>query len=127
MSTEKENWGFLKNIWWGLTVIWGIWCLIIWTFFLFIVGLFENIFNIGRIKPVNKNQFWENVVKCLMKFHCKSFDEAMELISVHRESKNSRSLYLLEPFKVANKLAGKEVTLTHEEYKEQYLKQILGE
>lgn len=122
-NTEKEDFGFLKSIWWGITVIWAVACLIIWTFFLFIVSLFENIFVVK--KRVNKSDFWEHVIKCLMKFHCKSFDEAMQLVSVHRNSKNS-GFYFQEPFRVANLLAGKDVILTPDEYKEQYLKQILG-
>lgn len=122
--SEKEDWGFLKNITWGIAALWTFGCFIVWTFFMLLVHLSESIF-IGKKIP-NKNKFWENVIKCLIKFHCKSFDEAMQLVSGYRSRPMALEFYLQEPFRVANMIACKDVILTPDEYKEQYLKQILG-
>ena len=125
-NAEKESLGILKNIGWVFSNIWSIISLIAWTGFLALVAVFERFKQVENVRRVDKKQFWENVIKCLMKFHDKSFDEAMQLVSTLRQSKN-KTIYLQEPFRVANELALVEVKLTPTEYKKQYLEEVLGQ
>ena len=125
-NAEKESLGILKNIGWVFSNIWSIISLIAWTGFLALVAVFERFKQVENVRRVDKKQFWENVIKCLMKFHDKSFDEAMQLVSTLRLSKN-KTIYLQEPFRVANELALVEVKLTPTEYKKQYLEEVLGQ
>ena len=99
---------------------------IFWQCFIGTIGFFEWLF--GDTQEPNAFIFWNRVSRCLVKFHSMSPEDAANKIDEYLvDFKGDKKLLTnRDPLEVANEIAGYDVVLTADQYRQLYVKDILN-